>query len=54
VPENKVLNKMFGPELDKVSEQCRIVYNEEFHEIYRSCNIVRIIISRLWGGGLDM
>jgi hypothetical protein len=34
-----VLNKIFGPRNDDVSEQFRILYNDELCDVYRSYGI---------------
>ena len=38
--ENRILRRIFGPKRDENGE-CRRLYNEELHSLYRSANIVR-------------
>jgi hypothetical protein len=33
--ENRVLRKVFGPKKDEVSEQFRMLHDEEFCDLYR-------------------
>jgi hypothetical protein len=44
--ENRVLNKILGPERDKVAGEWRRPHNEELHDLYSSPNIIRVIKSR--------
>jgi len=46
VYENRVLRRIFGPKRDEVTEEWRKLHNEEFNDLYRSPNIVRVIKSR--------
>jgi hypothetical protein len=46
VCENRVLRRLFGPERDEVTGVWRERYNEEFHDLYYSPTIVRVIKSR--------
>jgi hypothetical protein len=46
VLENRVLRRIFGPKRDDVTEDWRKLYNEEFHNLYSSSNIIRMIKSR--------
>ena len=43
--ENRILRRIFGPKRDENGE-CRRLYNEEFHSLYHSPTIVRVIKSR--------
>ena len=49
--ENRILTRIFGPKRDENGEWRRL-HNEEFHSLYRSPNIVRVIKSRRlrWAG----
>jgi hypothetical protein len=44
--ENRVLRRIFGPKRDEVTEEWRKLHNEEFHDLYSSPSIIRIIKSR--------
>jgi hypothetical protein len=44
--ENRVLRRIFGPKMDEVTGDWRKLYNEEFHNLYSSPNIIRMIKSR--------
>ena len=48
--ENRILRLIFGPKRD--ANVWRRLHNEEFHSLYRSPNIVRVIKSRRlrWAG----
>jgi hypothetical protein len=46
VLENRVLRRIFGPKRDEVKGEWRILHNEEFHDLYSSPSIIRIIKSR--------
>jgi len=50
--ENRILRRIFGPKRDKVTGECRKLYNEELNGLYSSPNIVRVIKSRRmrWAG----
>jgi hypothetical protein len=41
-----VLRRIFGPKRDEVTGEWRKRYSEEFHDLYSSPNIVRVIKSR--------
>ena len=43
--ENRILRRIFGPNRDENGEWGRL-HNEEFHSLYLSSNIVRVIKSR--------
>jgi len=44
--EDMVLRRIFGPEKDEVTGECRRLHNEELSDLYSSPNIVRVIKSR--------
>jgi hypothetical protein len=44
--ENRVLRKIFGPKRDEVTGEWRKLHNEEFHDLYSSPRIIRIMKSR--------
>jgi hypothetical protein len=46
VIENRVLRRIFGPKRDDVTGDWRKLYGEEFHNLYSSLNIIRMIKSR--------
>jgi hypothetical protein len=50
--ENRVLKGIFGPKRDEVTADWRKLHNGEFHKLYSSPNIIRMIKSRRmsWGG----
>jgi hypothetical protein len=50
--ENRVLRIVFGPKRDEVTGGWRKLHNEEFHNLYSSPNIIRMIKSRSmrWAG----
>jgi hypothetical protein len=50
--ENRVLRRIFGPKRNKVTRQCRRLYNEELNDLYSSPNIIWVIKSRRmrWAG----
>jgi len=52
VIENRVLRRIFGPNRDEVTVECRKLYNEELNDLYCSPNIVQVIKSRRmrWAG----
>jgi hypothetical protein len=43
--ENRVLRRIFGPKRDEVTGGWRKLHNEEFHNLYTSPSIIRIIKS---------
>ena len=49
--ENRVVRNIFVPKRDKVKEYWRRQNKEEFHDLYSSLNIIRVIKSRMrWAG----
>jgi hypothetical protein len=50
--ENRVLRRKFGPRRNGVTGEWRKLHNEEFHNLYTSSSIIRIIKSRKmrWAG----
>jgi hypothetical protein len=44
--ENRVLRRVFGPKRHEVTGDCRKLHNEEFHNMYSSPNIIRMMKSR--------
>jgi hypothetical protein len=50
--ENRVLRRIFGSKRDDVTGDLRKLHNEEFHNLYSSPNIIRMIKSRRvrWAG----
>jgi hypothetical protein len=50
--ENRVLRRISGPKRDEVTGECEKLHNEEFHDLYSSRSIIRIIKSRRmrWAG----
>jgi hypothetical protein len=50
--ENRVPRRIFGPKRDEVTAEWRKLHNEEFHDLYSSPSIIRIIKSRRmrWAG----
>ena len=52
--ENRILRQIFGSNMDKNGEWRRL-HNEEFHNLYHSPNIVRVIKSRRlrWAGHVN-
>ena len=49
--ESRILRRIFGPKMSENGEWRRL-HNEEFHSLYRSPNLVRVIKSRRlrWAG----
>jgi hypothetical protein len=47
VLENRVLRRIFWPKRVEVISEWRKLHNEEFHDLYSSPNIVRVIKSRM-------
>jgi hypothetical protein len=50
--ENKVLRRIFGPKRDEVTGGWRKLHDKEFHDLYSSPSIIRIIKSKRmrWAG----
>jgi hypothetical protein len=50
--ENRVLRRIFGPRRDEVTGECRMLHNEELHNLYSSPDIIRQVKSRRkrWAG----
>jgi hypothetical protein len=46
VSENRVLRRIFVPKREEVVGNWRRLHNEEFHNLYTSPNIVRVMKSR--------
>jgi hypothetical protein len=44
--ENRVLRRMFGRKREEVAGDCRILHNEELHNLYSSLNIIKMNKSR--------
>jgi hypothetical protein len=44
--ENRLLRRMFRPKIDEKIRGWRKLHNEEFHNLYSSPNIIRMITSR--------
>jgi hypothetical protein len=52
VSENRVLRRIFGPKREEVVGYWRRLHNEELHNLYISCNTIKLIKSRRmkWAG----
>jgi hypothetical protein len=44
--ENRVLKRIFGPNRDDVTGECRKIHNEELNNLDASPSILRVIKSR--------
>jgi len=44
--ENSVLNRIYGPKTDGVTEECSKQQNEELNNLHSSTSIIRVIKSR--------
>jgi hypothetical protein len=44
--KNRMLRRVFGPNRDEVTRECRKLYNEELNDLYSLPNIVRVLKSR--------
>jgi len=51
VLEDRVLRRIFGPKLDKVTGEWRNLHNEELNNLYSSPNVVQVNKWRRRGGG---
>jgi hypothetical protein len=47
--ENRVLRRISGPKRDEVTGEWKKLHKEEFHDLYSSPSIIRIIKSRRMG-----
>ena len=45
VLKNRVLNRVFGPKRDEVTEERRRLHNEKLSDLYSSPNIILVIKS---------
>jgi hypothetical protein len=52
--EKRVLRRIFGPKRDEVTGEWRKLHNKEFHDLYSSPSIIRIIKSQRmrWAGSV--
>jgi hypothetical protein len=50
--EDRVLRRIYAPKRDEVMGDWRKLHNEEFHNLYSSPDIIRMIKSRrmIWAG----
>jgi hypothetical protein len=44
--ENRALRRIFGPKMNEVTEEWRMMHSEELHNLYSSPDIIRHIKSR--------
>jgi len=44
--ENRVLRRIFGPKRDELTEEWKILHNEELNDLCSSPSIVRVLKSR--------
>ena len=49
--ENRVLRRIFGPKRDGVTEEWRILHDEDVNYLQSSPNIIRVINSHAQTGG---
>jgi hypothetical protein len=47
--ENRLLRAIFEPKRQKKAEGCKRLYNEKFHDLHASPEIIRVIKSRKMG-----
>jgi hypothetical protein len=49
---NTLLRRIFGPKNDEVTGEWRKLHNEEFHDLYSSPSIIRLMKARriIWAG----
>jgi hypothetical protein len=54
VSGNRVLKRIFGPKIEEVVGGWRRLHNEEFHNLFASLNIIRVIKSSMmrWAGNI--
>jgi hypothetical protein len=52
--ENRMLRRIFGPKRDDVTGEWRKLHDKEFHDLYSSPSVIRIIKSRRmrWAGNV--
>jgi hypothetical protein len=52
--ENRVLRRIFGPKMDKVTEECIKLHNKELCDLYILPSVIRLIKSRRmrWAGNV--
>jgi len=43
VSENRVLRKMYRPEMDEIIEDWKKLHYEKLHDLYSSPNVIRVI-----------
>ena len=53
--QNRMWGRIFGPERDEVTGDCRKIHNEELNDLYSSPNIVRMLNPRKmrWAGRVE-
>jgi hypothetical protein len=52
--QNRMLRGILGPKREEVAGGWRRLHNEEFHNLYVSTNIIRVIKSKRMTAGQDM
>jgi hypothetical protein len=52
--ENRILRRIFGPNRDEVTGECRKLHNEELHILKSSPDVIRQVKSRRmrWAGNV--